>query len=154
MRRGNPDGKSKIGARKKGWVGRKGSTKNGRSKNWLVRGGWLSSPWKEKSGLRRLVKEQLPYSWATKQRVKAEGKRERERERKRENQKKRVRSWGWKEGGKGDGFLNRVGRSYAKLLPPLTTSITSFSFKARKVALRIGIWLPPSLPLPSPLLLQ
>lgn len=43
-----------------------------------TRGGWLSSPWKEKSGLRRLVKEQLPYSWATKQRAKARGERERE----------------------------------------------------------------------------
>lgn len=42
-----------------------------------TRGGWLSSPWKEKSGLRRLVKEQLPYSWATKQRAKARGERER-----------------------------------------------------------------------------
>lgn len=64
----------------RGGVGRRRSTKDGGSKDWLcgTRGGWLSSPWKEKSGLRRLVKEQLPYSWATKQRAKARGERERE----------------------------------------------------------------------------
>lgn len=79
----------------RGGVGRRRSTKDGGSKDWLcgTRGGWLSSPWKEKSGLRRLVKEQLPYSWATKQRAKARGEKERERGSREGEVEKEMVSW-------------------------------------------------------------
>ncbi|KOX73908.1 hypothetical protein WN51_13986 [Melipona quadrifasciata] len=72
-----------------------------------------------------------------------------------ESEMEGLRSRCWKElGGKGDGFLNRAGGSYAKLLLPPATSITSFRFQGEGGSSppRIGIWLPPSLlpPLPPP----